>query len=430
MESDAKNRLAELEAMGELDADQEAEYARLKALLEEEQNSGGGEEPAPASEEPAAEEPKVEEPKTEEPVAEEPAAEEPKEEEPKEEEPATEELQAEEVKTQETVPVVTELPEEKREKEEEEDEEEIPEDTPVIVDTSQEAVYQERPFNPSEKFIEKGEKLLYNEDMPLDNIPAFITTEMILGALKVQDEYGYPASVTIAQIIQESGFGVYGPNGENGQGLSYLAYQYNNLFGIKGAGTAGTVSMRTGEQAVSGEFYTITANFRVYNTYTECIEDRTQLLERRYSSLIEDVTDANTFAMRIARKWATSLTYGEHLIQQMERYDLYRLDKMTLEGFDELLEGQKEEETFDTVPYEMADLREDTDTLSQEIKQAGITIQPVEREHLLQLSEMAEFSTGKQHYFKTELQTMASGSVPDFLAGIGKEWTGISLAEK
>ena len=66
---------------------------------------------------------------------------------------------------------------------------------------------------------------------------------MIVGALKCQDETGYPASVTIAQIIQESGYGSYGPGGESGEGLSYLAYQYCNLFGIKGKGTAGSVNM-------------------------------------------------------------------------------------------------------------------------------------------------------------------------------------------
>ena len=55
---------------------------------------------------------------------------------------------------------------------------------------------------------------------------------MIVGALKSQDEYGYPASVTIAQIIQESGYGTYGPGGNKGQGLSGLAYGYCNLFVI------------------------------------------------------------------------------------------------------------------------------------------------------------------------------------------------------
>ena len=67
----------------------------------------------------------------------------------------------------------------------------------------------------------------------LSGIPSFITDEMIIGALSTQAQYGYPASVCIAQIIGESGFGRYGPGGESGQGLSQLAYVYKNLFGIK-----------------------------------------------------------------------------------------------------------------------------------------------------------------------------------------------------
>ena len=91
--------------------------------------------------------------------------------------------------------------------------------------------------------------------------------------------------------------------------------------------------MQTGEQNSSGTYYSTTAGFRVYNTYTECIEDRTRLLQRVYGDLIENVSDANTFAVKIASRWATSRQYGQHLIQQMERYDLYRLDRMTLLDF-------------------------------------------------------------------------------------------------
>lgn len=207
----------------------------------------------------------------------------------------------------------------------------------VIQDNSSDAIYIRSDYNPSETFIALKDRVKYNEALPLDNIPSFITQEMIIGALHCQDETGYPASVTIAQIIQESGFGSYGPGGENGQGLSYLAYQYCNLFGIKGTGTAGTVNMRTGEQTSSGTYYTINAGFRVYNTYTECIEDRTKLIQDVYSDLLVGVTDANTFAMRIGSRWATSLTYSQNLIQQMECYDLYRLDSMTLKDFDEMI---------------------------------------------------------------------------------------------
>lgn len=206
-----------------------------------------------------------------------------------------------------------------------------------IRDESSDAIYIRRSYNPSETFIDLKDRIKYNSALPLDNIPAFITQEMIIGALKCQDETGYPASVTIAQIIQESGFGKYGPGGEDRQGLSYLAYQYCNLFGIKGIGTAGSVNMRTGEQTSSGEYYTTTAGFRVYNTYTECIEDRTELLKRVYSDLITGVTDANTFAVKIGARWATSLQYSQHLIEQMERYDLYRLDSMTLMDFSDMI---------------------------------------------------------------------------------------------
>lgn len=192
-------------------------------------------------------------------------------------------------------------------------------------------------FAPSATFIDNRQKVKYNVQVPIDGIPSFITPEMVVGALKCQDETGYPASVTIAQIIQESGFGKYGPNGSRGQGLSYLAYQYNNLFGIKGTGPAGKVGMRTGEQRADGTRYRTTAGFRVYHTYTECIEDRTELLKRVYSDLTYGVRDANTFALKIGSRWATSISYGQNLIRQMRKYDLYRLDNMTLKEFGGLL---------------------------------------------------------------------------------------------
>lgn len=203
-----------------------------------------------------------------------------------------------------------------------------------------ESTYSENIYNSysaSIKFLDDSEKIKYNVSVPIKGLPSFITQEMIVAALKCQDETGYPASVTIAQIIQESGFGQYGPGGEEGKGLSYLAYQYNNLFGIKGTGPAGSVDMITGEQSKDGSMFTIVSGFRVYDTYTECIEDRTELLKEVYADLTFGVEDANTFAMKVGSRWATSLTYGQSLIRQMEEYDLYRLDNMTLGEFSNLL---------------------------------------------------------------------------------------------
>ena len=192
-------------------------------------------------------------------------------------------------------------------------------------------------YKASGVFKNIGDRVQYNVDVPIKGLPSFITQEMIVGALKSQDAYGYPASVTIAQIIQESGYGTYGPGGNKGQGLSGLAYGYCNLFGIKGSGTAGSVSMRTSEMTKDGKIYSTTSAFRAYNTYSEAIEDRCKVLQNGYGDLISGVNDANTFAMRIGQRWATDLNYGKSLIKLMELYDLYRLDDMTLKDFSAMI---------------------------------------------------------------------------------------------
>ncbi len=199
-------------------------------------------------------------------------------------------------------------------------------------------VQDEEPFYlTSAQFKAVHDRIQYNVDVPIEGLPSFITQEMVVGALKAQDETGYPASVTIAQIIQESGYGKYGPGGEDGKGLSYLAFEYCNLFGIKGAGTAGSVSMKTNEMDETGRTYSAYAGFRAYHTYTECIEDRNKLLDEVYSDLTENVTDANTFAIKIGKRWATDINYGKHLIHTMRLYDLYRLDEMTLNEFTDMI---------------------------------------------------------------------------------------------
>ena len=188
-------------------------------------------------------------------------------------------------------------------------------------------------FIPSRDFLHMRDREVYNVESGIEGLPVFITQEMIVGALKTQDSHGFPASVAIAQVIQEGGYGRFGPHGDEGQGLSYLSYRYNNLFGIKGTSSAGSVMMRTGEMTPAGVRFMITDRFRVYNTVTEAFMDRAQLLTEVYWDLIEGVTDANTFAVRIGGRWATDIHYARHLIRHMENYDLYRLDDMTLEDY-------------------------------------------------------------------------------------------------
>ena len=59
--------------------------------------------------------------------------------------------------------------------------EEVTVEKETFTDNSSDAVYTEKNYNPSEKFLSLGEKVKYNPNMPLENIPAFITQEMVIG---------------------------------------------------------------------------------------------------------------------------------------------------------------------------------------------------------------------------------------------------------
>ena len=94
---------------------------------------------------------------------------------------------------------------------------------------------------------------------------AFIN-QVAAGAIAAQKAYGVPASVTIAQAIDESAWG-----------QSTLAAQDHNLFGIKGTGPAGSVSFPT-QEFQNGQWVTISAQFRAYDDVTQSIADHGKLL--------------------------------------------------------------------------------------------------------------------------------------------------------
>lgn len=171
-----------------------------------------------------------------------------------------------------------------------------------------------------------------------DGLPPFFTSEMLGAAIEEQEKTGYPASVTLAQIIAESGYGRYGPGGENRQGLSGLAYNYKNLFGMKApAGDdipIGVINMQTGEE-VGGSNITVRAGFLIFRSYQDCIKYRSGLIKRVYSDLVNGVTDPDEFARKLAGRWATSSRYGESLISLMQRYNLYRYNSMSLNDWNQ-----------------------------------------------------------------------------------------------
>ena len=139
------------------------------------------------------------------------------------------------------------------------------------------------------------------------------------GAIAAQQRYGIPAAVTIAQAIDESGWG-----------QSELATADHNLFGIKGTGPAGS-DMRPTQEYENGMWVTRTAPFRVYHNIAESIADHSQLLATgqayQHAMAARHVPDA--FAAALTGVYATDPDCGSNLIALMRLYNLYRYDSAT-----------------------------------------------------------------------------------------------------
>ena len=131
-------------------------------------------------------------------------------------------------------------------------------------------------------------------------------------AITEMNQYGIPASITMAQAILESGVG-----------KSDLAKYANNHFGIK----------CTGDWKGKG-YYKDDDNkddcFRVYKTPEESFRDHSDFLKRkRYAFLFElDKDDYKGWAKGLKQAgYATNPKYPDLLISLIERYDLQQFDK-------------------------------------------------------------------------------------------------------
>jgi flagellum-specific peptidoglycan hydrolase FlgJ len=147
------------------------------------------------------------------------------------------------------------------------------------------------------------------------NQQAFISL-VAPGAGAAQQRFGVPASVTIAQAIEESAWG-----------QSSLAARYHNLFGIKGAGPAGSVTLPTQEYE-NGSWVTIDAQFAVYRNDAESIAGHAELLATSgyYARAMADRAYPDAFANNLTGVYATDPDYGANLIALMKLYNLYQFD--------------------------------------------------------------------------------------------------------
>lgn len=157
----------------------------------------------------------------------------------------------------------------------------------------------------------------------VEGLPPILTQEFVDGAISTQTKYKVPASLTLAQIIQES-------SGSYPGHLSGLAYDCKNLFGIKGTGPAGHCNFKTMEES-NGNNYSIYANFRKYKNYKQSIEDHGKFFKdnSRYSDCFNKKTGDEWAKCIHKAGYATDSKYSTSLINNMKKYNLYQYDEYT-----------------------------------------------------------------------------------------------------
>lgn len=143
-------------------------------------------------------------------------------------------------------------------------------------------------------------------------------------APKPYHELGMSPAIQIAQAILETGWGQSIPVDKYTGQFSY------NLFGIKGAGPAGTVTITTWE-VYNGVSVTVDDQFRAYNSTQEAWDDHADFLMVRpwYAPFRAVMTDPIQSAYALRRSgYATDPNYPTKLIKIMQDYDLFALDQV------------------------------------------------------------------------------------------------------
>lgn len=143
-------------------------------------------------------------------------------------------------------------------------------------------------------------------------------------AQAAQKRWGVPTSVTLAQAIIES-------SNELGWGMSELAREANNFFGIKASNTHDPntyVELKTHEY-VGGTLKELPADFARFTTPGDSFDAHALLLAsaRRYQPAMHVAKDPLAFAASLGPcGYSTNPNYGGILRQLMTRYDLTQFD--------------------------------------------------------------------------------------------------------
>jgi flagellum-specific peptidoglycan hydrolase FlgJ len=163
-------------------------------------------------------------------------------------------------------------------------------------------------------------------DQPADPAPRSHSTFVGWAAEKARASkrtYRVPVSVSVAQAINESGWGG-----------SSLTTEGNSFFGIKCFGTPGPVAAGcrpyNTRECDDDDCFATTGTFRVYRSAADSFRDHGRFLtvNPRYRPAFDHVDDPDQFAREIHKAgYATDPAYSDKLIGLMREYDLYRFDR-------------------------------------------------------------------------------------------------------
>lgn len=145
-------------------------------------------------------------------------------------------------------------------------------------------------------------------------------------AANSQVKTGMSAALQAAQAILETGWGQSTPVDK------YTGKASNNMFGIKGTGSAGSVISNTWEE-YNGNTFRVDAEFRAYLTPEESWADHKDLLltKTRYEPFRAVMHDSTQGAWALRRcGYATDSKYPLKLIDIIKRYELYKLDEVKI----------------------------------------------------------------------------------------------------
>ncbi len=143
---------------------------------------------------------------------------------------------------------------------------------------------------------------------------------VISAARESQQQFGVPASITIAQAILESGWG-----------QSRLAVEANNYFGVKAAPGEPYSTFQTAE-IVNGQRVMQSANFARYADADGSFLAHGRLLSvPRYAPAMKQKTDPRLFATALRScGYSTAPNYEDMLMQLVNEYKLTQYDAVPL----------------------------------------------------------------------------------------------------